>query len=215
MSKHNNDVVRTIIADDHRLMRIGIRELLVGLDAIEIVAEASNGIEAISSVKVQQPDLLIIDIAMPYANGIEVIEEAKRWSPKTRCIVLTGMTSITLLHQAMLAGAAGIFHKSGDTDEIISAIPEILSGKSRHSKRFEEALAQQTRFSSLSPRETEVLQCLARGESLKHIAAKLFISPNTVDKHRSAIMRKLGVHSASELISLAYREGMLEAAEQL
>jgi DNA-binding NarL/FixJ family response regulator len=215
MSDNRSEVVRAIIADDHRLMRIGIREMLAELTTIEIVAEATNGIEAVSSVKIHQPDLLIVDIAMPYANGIEVIEEVKRWSPKTHCVVLTGMTSVTLLHQATLAGAAGIFHKSGETDEIVKAIPDILAGKVKHSVRFDLALAQFSRFSSLSPRELEVMQCLARGESLNQIAEKLSNSRNTVDKHRTAIMRKLDVHSTPELLALAYREGMLETSAQL
>ena len=215
MSKTRDEKARVIIADDHRLMRIGIRELLAELDTIQIIAEATNGLEAVSSVKNHQPDLLIVDIAMPYANGIEVIEEVKRWSPATRCIVLTGMTSVVLLHQATLVGASGVFHKSGDTSEIIDAIPFILAGEVRHSRRFDKALTRHCRFSSLSPRELEVLQCLARGENLRQIAAKLNISRNTVDKHRSSVMKKLEVHSSTELIALAYREGMLETTLQL
>lgn len=203
---------RTIIADDHRLMRNGVRQMLAEIASIEIVAEATNGIEAVSSVKHHQPDLLIVDIAMPYANGIEVIEEAKRWSPSTHCVVLTGMTSIALLHQATLVGASGIFHKSGDINEIVAALPKILAGETVHSPKFDEALARYSRYSSLSTREIEVLQCLARGESLKQVAGKLNISRSTADKHRSAVMRKLDVHTSTELIALAYREGMLDAS---
>ncbi len=179
---------------------------------VEIVAEATNGIEAVSSVKHHQPDLLIVDIAMPYANGIEVIEEAKRWSPSTCCVVLTGMTSVALLYQATLVGASGIFLKSGDSNEIVVALPKILAGETVHSTKCRDALARYSRYASLTARELEVLQCLARGESVKNIASKLSISPNTVDKHRSAVMRKLDVHSSTELIALAYREGMLDAS---
>lgn len=204
--------IRTIIADDHRLMRSGVRQMLAELEQVDIVAEATNGIEAVSSVKQHQPDLLIVDIAMPYANGIEVIEEVRRWSPATRCVVLTGMASIALLHQAVQVGAAGIFSKSGDIDEIVNALPRIAAGETVHSHNLADALARFSRYASLSAREIEVLQCLARGESLKSIAAKLAISRNTVDKHRSAVMRKLDVHSTAELIALAYREGMLDAS---
>ncbi|MEQ9562960.1 MAG: response regulator transcription factor [Woeseiaceae bacterium] len=206
------DTIRTILADDHSLIRNGVRQMLAAIAAIEIVAEASNGIEAVSSVKRHQPDLLIVDIAMPHANGIEVIEEARRWSPSTRCIVLTGMTSIALLHQAIQVGVAGVFHKSGNVDELVHAIPKILAGETVHSTRLDAALRQYSRYASLSSRELEVLQCLARGETLKEIAAKLGISRNTADKHRSSVMRKLDVHSSTELVAMAYREGMLDPA---
>ncbi len=215
MNDKSSGTIKTVIADDHRLIRVGVRELLMRLANIDIVAEANNGIEAVSLVKQHQPDLLIVDIAMPYANGIEVIEEVKRWSSATRCVILTGMTSVALLHQAVQAGAAGVFHKNDDTDEVLAAIPAILAGETVHSSRFDAALARHSRYQSLSPRELEVLQSLARGESLKLIADKLNISRNTVDKHRSAIMRKLAVHSSTELIALAYREGMLEATPSI
>ncbi len=204
--------IRTIVADDHSLIRNGVRQMLADIAAIEIVAEASNGIEAVSSVKLHQPDLLIVDIAMPYANGIEVIEEARRWSPATRFVVLTGMTSIALLHQAARIGVGGVFLKSGNVDEIVGAIPRILQGETVHSTRLDAALERYSRYSALSARELEVLQCLARGESLKEIAGKLSISRNTADKHRSSIMRKLNVHSSTELVAMAYRDGMLEAS---
>lgn len=215
MSETTKSHATVIIADDHDLMRVGVRELLVKVDGIDIVAEATNGIEAVSSVKQHQPDLLIVDIAMPYANGIEVIEEVKRWSPATRCIVLTGMTAVALLQQAVQAGAAGIFLKSDETEELVTAIPAILKGASAHAPRVTAALEQHSRFSALSPRELEVLQGLVRGESLRDLAARLCISRNTADKHRSAIMRKLSVHSAAEMIALAYREGLFEASRQL
>lgn len=192
-------------------MRNGVRQLLADVADIDIVAEAANGIEAVSSVKRHQPDLLIVDIAMPYANGIEVIKEAKRWSPGTHCIVLTGMTSIALLHQATQVGASGVFHKSGDVDELIAAVPRILSGEIVHSAKFDRALSRHSRYASLSAREVEVLQCLVRGERPKQVAQKLNISRNTVDKHRTSIMRKLDVHSSAALIAQAYRDGMLES----
>jgi len=206
---------KTVIADDHGLVRAGIRELLAQLDTVEVVAEATNGIEAVSLVKHHQPELLIVDIAMPYANGIEVLEEVKRWSPHTRTVVLTGMTSITLLKQAALAGANGIYQKSGDAEELLSAIPLILAGAVQHSKKLAEAFEKLNVSSKLSRRELQVFQCLARGENLNEIAAKLCISRNTVDKHRTAVMRKLEVHTSAELMAVAYREGMLETIEQL
>lgn len=202
--------IKTIIADDHSLMRNGVRQMLADVDNIDIVAEAANGIEAVSSVKRHQPDLLIVDIAMPYANGIEVIEEAKRWSPHTHCVVLTGMTSIPLLYQATQVGASGVFHKSGDVEELIAAVPRILNNEIVHSAKFDGALSRHTRYASLSPREVEILQCLVRGESPKEVAQKLNISRNTVDKHRTSVMRKLDVHSSAALIAQAYRDGMFD-----
>lgn len=215
MKKKMHAINKTVIADDHRLVRAGIREMLAQLDCIDVVGEATNGIEAVSLVKHHQPKLLIVDIAMPYANGIEVLEEVKRWSPHTRSIVLTGMTSITLLKQAALAGASGIYRKSDDTEELLNAIPAILQGAVRHSEKLTEAFEKPDFSSNLSRRELQVLQCLARGENLNTVADKLSISRNTADKHRTAIMRKLNVHSAAELVAVAYREGMLETVQQL
>ena len=203
-----------IIVDDHALVRQGVRASIQSLPELHIIAEGENGIDAISLVKKHRPSVIILDIAMPHANGIEVIDEIKRWSPETKIIILTGMTSQGLLTQAKHAGANGIFSKSDKTDEFCNGILSVLNGAFACSKRVEAAISTDCIASTLTPRELQVLQGLVRGETNIIIAQRFGISANTVDKHRTSIMRKLSVHSAGELIATALREGLVDAAHQ-
>ena len=119
-----------IVADDHKLLRDGIKQILESLDGISIVAEARDGLEAISLVRQHKPGLLTLDMAMPYAQGLEIYEEVRRWSPDTRIIVFTGLTSLGLLSELVTAGVDGLFAKRGDPDKLRESVPVILSGGS-------------------------------------------------------------------------------------
>lgn len=203
----------TIVVDDHGLVRDGIRNLLAKLDNIEVIAEAENGIEAITLVKKYKPALLILDLAMPYANGIEVLEEARRFSPDTKVIILTGSAVVKLVNQAIDGGADGLLLKMDDGEELLDAIPRILNGDRVISRRFRRSEAATDNI-SLTRREAQVLQAIARGDGNKEIARRLNISPATVNNHRANIMRKFGAHSAAELIALAVREGLVDTSAQ-
>ena len=120
--------VTAIIADDHAMLRDGIKQILVSAGRISVVAEAENGIEAISLVRQHKPDLLTLDIAMPYAQGIEIYGEVRRWSPQTRIIVFTGLTAVGLLSELVALGVDGLFMKRGDPEGLSKAIPLILRG---------------------------------------------------------------------------------------
>jgi len=202
-----------IIADDHSLVRNALRTVLDQIDGLSVVAEAANGLEAIAAAKAHKPSLLLLDHAMPYAHGVEVFAEVRRWSPETRIIVLTGLTAAGLLREFVDAGVDGLFLKRGDEQDLVRAIPDVLAGTRRIAPEIEQIIAMAGPAQSLTRREMQILDRIARGETNAEIAEVLNISPKTVDNHRTNIMRKLEVHSVAELLAYALREGLLEPAK--
>jgi DNA-binding NarL/FixJ family response regulator len=204
-----------IVADDHKLLRDGIKQILLSIDSITVVAEACDGLEAISLVRRHTPDLLTLDMAMPYAQGLEIYEEVRRWSPETRVIVFTGLTSIGLLSELVTAGVDGLFAKRGDPDQLMESVPIILNGGKVIAPEIVELLENREPTASLTARERQILSLVATGRSNKEIASRLGVSLKTVDNHRTNLMRKLDVHSVAELLSYALREGLLDGSDQL
>lgn len=204
-----------IVADDHQLLRDGVKTILLSVEGISIVAEAQDGLEAISAVRQHKPDLLTLDMAMPYAQGLEIYEEVRRWSPDTRIIVFTGLTSLGLLSELVTAGVDGLFAKRGDPEKLRESIPVILNGAKVIAPEIVALLEGGTPASGLTARERQILSLVATGLSNKEIASRLGVSLKTVDNHRTNLMRKLDVHSVAELLSYALREGLLEGSDQL
>jgi len=204
-----------VIADDHAIVRQGVKSILANFTELKVVGEAANGVELVTLVKRHAPALIFADIAMPYAGGLEAVDEIRRWSPKSRLIILTGLTSRGLAAQANAARVDGIFLKSDPPEELALAIARIMNGERVYSKAIEKVLAETSPSDLLTARELQVLSGIARGETNTRIAGKLGVSANTVDKHRTNMMRKLNVHSAAELLSLAVRDGLLDAARTL
>lgn len=202
-----------VIADDHMLVRKSIRDLLEGHESFEVVGEAEDGVAAVVAIKSLKPDLLILDAAMPKATGVEVIEEVRRWSPSTRIAVVTGVGSLQMLQHIVDAGVEGLFLKSEDFASWVGDLLDICEGERRLSEKAIAQVSQRLNEDSLTPRERQVLFGIARGESNQGIADRLGISPNTIDKHRTSIMRKLEVHSATELVTRAFRDGLLDGSD--
>ncbi len=203
-----------IIADDHEIVRQGVRQSLSGHDWLDIVGEATNGLEAIRYVKTLRPDLLLLDLAMPYSKGIEVFTEARRWSPDTKVIIFTGMTARGLARQLIHAQVDGLVQKNGSVDELLAAIKSVLAGK----PYIDEAMALDAAEGGearLTPREMQILSLLASGNSSSQIADAINISRRTVENHRANIMRKVGVNSIAGLMAYAVREGLLEPERQM
>lgn len=196
-----------VIADDHPMIRQGLARLLKTA-RISMVAEACDGLEAIAMVRRHKPKLLLLDVAMPYARGIEVFGEARRWSPETRIIVFSGMTSAALIGELAKAGADGIFLKREDLSALATSIPTILSGQQTFGRGVANLLEASSQ-TDLTLREREVLGLVAQGMTNRDISDRLGISAKTVDNHRSNLMRKTNVHSVAELMSFAMREGLL------
>jgi DNA-binding NarL/FixJ family response regulator len=200
---------RAVIADDHAIVRQGLRRLLEGRFEMHVVAEAENGLETIAAAKVHRPDLLMLDIAMPLARGVEVLGEVRRWSPQTKVVAFTGLASRGLVRDLVAAGANGVLLKSGPPAELESGIAAVMAGQRAYSPTIREAL-EAGDAPELTVRERQILSLIARGQSNTEIAEILRISPKTVDNHRTHVMQKLGVHSVAELIAHALREGLLD-----
>lgn len=208
-----------LIADDHEVVRQGLRSLLGSERDLRIVAEASDGQEALRAVEKYRPDLLIADIAMPLLNGIEVTRQAKRVSPHTRTLILSMHADESHVADALRSGADGYVLKDARSAELLEAIRHVLAGR-RYlspplSQRAIDAYIETIAAGGLDPydtltaRERQILQLAAEGMTNVEIAARLFISSRTVETHRANLMKKLGLRTHTELILFAVKRGLL------
>lgn len=204
-----------VVADDHKLLRSGIVQILTEQRNIDVVAEAADGLAAISAAKKFRPDILTLDLAMPYAQGVAVYTEVKRWSPDTRVVIFTGVTSAGLLREMVEAGVHGVFTKRGDITEFEKAIPTILNGGRVISPDAASIIDTAVETQDLTARERQILSLICDGQSTKMVAQTLSVSVKTVDNHRTNIMAKLGVRSLAELLAHALREGLLDTQREL
>ncbi|MEM8917339.1 MAG: response regulator transcription factor [Pseudomonadota bacterium] len=203
-----------ILVDDHDVVRQGIKMLLQNHGSFDVVAECADGRAGLEKVREVSPDIVLLDISMPDVTGIEILEEVRRWCPDTKIAVLTGLTSRKLLAQAWDNGADGIFLKTSNSGSLAHELKLVCEGARRLPPEVAELLAEEKEQEKLTQREAQILFAIARGETNGAIADRLGISANTVDNHRSNIMRKLGAHSVAELLALALREGLLDSAKQ-
>ncbi|MCG8492412.1 MAG: response regulator transcription factor [Sneathiellales bacterium] len=219
MTKSEGDKDRKIksvvIADDHMIVRSGLLQILERLDDVNVVAEADNGLAAIAAVKRYQPDLLVLDAAMPQAKGIEVLADCRRWSSSTAILLFTGFKSANILKDWLQADVEGILLKSSSGEEVEKSVLTILEGGRYVSQEAKDILDKTNLSVKLTNREREVLSMIATGQQNGEIAKRLFLSIRTVEKHRASLMAKLGVHSASELLVHALKEGLLDENKQL
>ncbi len=216
-SKSVTERFTAVIADDHQIVREGLRAALetpgtVEPRGVDVVGEAENGVEAISRVKLHQPDLLLLDISMPLAGGTEVLVDVRRWSPGTAIVVLTGINAPGLFAGLLESGVEGMFSKGKPLDELYGKLPLILRGGRYVAEPFMELMEASQGMAQLTDRERQTLNMIVAGKSNREIAELLSISPKTVDKHRTRLMSKLDVHSVAELISLALREGLIDSS---
>lgn len=200
-----------VIADDHMLVRQSIKQMIEKAPGFQLVGEADDGLSAVAEVKSKKPDLIILDIAMPHATGVEAIEEIRRWSPDTKIAIITGVTAKKLLRHVYESGVEGIFMKSDDVAGWIEDLTAICNGERKIADTVRSFVVESQNEAGLTNRERQILFAIARGENNATIAERLSISANTVDRHRTKIMRKLGVHSAAELVARAFRDGLLES----
>ncbi len=201
--------VRIVIADDHAIIRHALAGMLATFPGAEICAEAEHGIEAIAAVKVHQPDLLFLDIAMPYIGGLEVFDEVHQWSPATQIAVFTGVRSGGVMRDLLDRQPLGLLLKSTPPEELRAALGSILRGEHWICAEASELARETSPLAALTARERQVMQQLVSGASNQQIAERFHISAKTVDNHRTNLMRKLDVHSAGALVQIALREGLL------
>ncbi|MEM8652665.1 MAG: response regulator transcription factor [Pseudomonadota bacterium] len=199
-----------VIADDHALASEGIKAILERHDNTKILEVANNGISAISLIRKLQPDCAIVDLAMPGANGLEVLIEAKRWAPDTKIVIVTGNHSPEQFRQLKEADADAIILKNTDPEVILEAIQRVFAGEKVFSDEVQEIISVSEDTSGLSKREIEVLHAIGRGYSNTKIGEKLGVSPKTVDSHRTSLMRKLEVNSTAALLVKAMKQGLID-----
>ncbi len=209
-----------IIADDHAIVRSGLKDALekpglIEPEGIRVVAEAADGLSAIAETRRLRPDLLLLDVSMPLAGGVEVLVEARRWSKETRVVVLTGISAVGLISDLVEAGVDGLFSKASDNAEFYGKLPGILRGQRHISGYFLKILEETPRPPVLTDRERQTLNMIVAGRSNREIAEGLGISVKTVDKHRTSLMQKLNVHSVPQLMARALKEGMIDPSREL
>ena len=204
-----------IVADDHAVARTGTKSVLSEIAGVSIVAEVADGLSAIAAVKTHLPDLLVLDAAMPHAKGIEVFADARRWSPGTAIVLLTGFTSAGFLANWLDAEVDGILLKSCEPSEMRTCFETVLAGGRFIAEEVGDILERTTPADAFTNREREVLSLLAMGHQSVNIAERLNISSRTVEKHRASLMAKVGVNSIAQLIAYALREGLLDEHRQV
>lgn len=214
-------MLRIILADDHTILRNGLRLLLERQPDLAVIGEAGNGREAIDLAEREQPDVVIMDIAMPVLNGIEAAQRISSAHPRTAIIILSVHSDEAYILRALKAGARGYLLKDSPEGDLIQAVHAVASGKAFFSPAVSKVLAEdyvrQVRqhgledpYDLLTARERELLQLIVELKPTKEIADLLNLSPHTVDTHRGNLMQKLNVHSIPELILYAVRKGIIQ-----
>jgi two-component system response regulator NreC len=212
--------VRILLADDHTLMRQGLRHILESCSDFEVVAESSSGIEAVEAARRHKPDIAIVDVAMKELNGIEATSQILKHSPHTAILMLSMYSDERYVLRAVKAGARGYVLKNSAGEELIQAIHTVQRGQAFFSPavgrifqdgyaRLQDAREVNDRFELLTGRERQIYQLLAEGNSNKEIANRLALSLHTVETHRWRIMEKLDLHSTAELVLSAVRRGLV------
>ncbi len=212
-------MITVIIADDHHLVRQGIRAILEKVNDIEVIGEAENGLDAVALIEKQNPDVAVMDIAMPRLNGIQAIERITTLKLGTKVVILSMYSDALMVRQALKIGAKGYVLKRSVTEELLMAIHAAVKGEiylsPPVSKAFvSDALAlkmdEPTIFDLLTSRECEVLKLVAEGYTNSAIGQMLNISVKTVEKHRAAIMTKLNIHDTAGLVRIAIKYGLVD-----
>jgi len=213
-------LIKVLITDDHQIIIDGLKSLLADKEQIKVIAEASNGKEALDILKLLQVDVVLMDIDMPVLNGIEATKEIKAEYPETKVIILSMYKESGLIKTLIQIGADGYLLKNSDKDELIEAITRVASGQQYFSSDVTMSLLDKIskkssqfqpdkRVSELTQREIEILKLITEGFSNKEIGDKLFISHRTVDSHRTNLMKKVGVNNIAGLIRFAIKTGFV------
>jgi DNA-binding NarL/FixJ family response regulator len=210
--------IRVLLADDHGLVRSGIRLLLETLDGVQVVAETEDGQHALELIETLRPDVALIDISMPGLNGIETAAQIKARFSQTRVVILSMHAREEYVSQALRHGASGYLLKDSTPMELNLALRAATRGETYLSPRVSEVMVEkyvrsagagQNPLDLLTPRQREILRLIAEGRSTKQIAALLDVSIKTVDTHRALLMERLGIHELAGLVRFAVRSGLV------
>ena len=213
--------VRILVADDHEVVRKGLRAMLASRPGWEVCAEASDGREALAEAAKHQPDIIVMDINMPEMNGLEATRKILEQLPRTQILILSAHDSENLVREMLTSGARGYVLKSDIGEDLIAAVEALCRGRLYFTSSVADYVLRESRRGAalgdpaqpprprLSPREREVLQLLAEGKSNKEVAVALEISVKTVETHRGNLMEKLGTHSLSDLVRYAIQNEII------
>lgn len=212
------NIIRVALCDDHRIVTDGMKQLLSNVDDIDVVGTAHDGVEALYLLEHLKTDILLTDLDMPTMDGHQLTGRVKEKYPHMKVIVLSMHEEASVVKQLMDLGADGYLVKSAGKDEVLLAIRSVHEGRKHFSSGLMEAMMKQAAtpktgtalLKDLSEREVEVLAALAEGLGNKEIGEKLFISPRTVDTHRTNLMRKLDVHNVAGLVRIAIAAGLVK-----
>ena len=212
-------MITTVVADDHGIVREGLRRLIDAEPDLDVCGEAADGREVLEEVARKRPDVVVLDITMPRLGGLETLQRLRSQHGDTKVILLSVHGDSSFIQSAVALGADGYVLKDGRAAEIVTAIREVMKGGSYFSPAVAREIVEQLRnprpvdedpFARLSAREREVLQRIAEGLSAKEIAVDLDVSTKTIAAHRTSLMRKLGLRKATELVRYALRHGLIE-----
>ncbi|OFW10327.1 MAG: DNA-binding response regulator [Acidobacteria bacterium RIFCSPLOWO2_02_FULL_59_13] len=212
--------IHILLADDHRIVRQGLRRILEEHPQMEVVAEASDGREAVQLALEKKPDVVVMDIGMPHLNGMEAARQILRRLPATKILVLSMYSDESYVVQVLEAGAKGYLLKDSADAELVEAVQAVSNGKSFFSPLISRILLDEyvrqlqekkitDRYELLTEREREILQLIAEGQTSREIAELLNVSVSTVDTHRGHIMEKLDLHNPYEVVLYAVRKGLI------
>ena len=214
------DTIRVLLADDHILIRAGVRALLENIEGIDVIGEASDGRQAMELVKEHSPDILLTDIAMPGLNGLEAIARIKKSFDRLHIIVLSMHTSEEYVREALGVGAGGYIVKGADPSELELALKSVMRGelylspaisKSIVSHFLKQSPTASDPVKELTSRQREILQLIAEGQTTKDIAQLLDLSIKTVETHRTDLMKRLDIHDVAGLVRYAIRRGLISS----
>jgi len=216
-------VVTLVLADDHAVVRLGLRRLLEGEPDFRIVSEVGDGLQVLPEVERLHPDVLLLDLVMPGLNGLEVLRQIRKRCPKTRVVVLSMHANEAYVLGALRNGAAAYVLKGSKSSEVMEAVRAVIAGRRYLSPPLSERAIQTylekaeavvpDAYDALTTREREVLQLSAEGHGNSEIAARLFISRRTVESHRASLFQKLGLRSQTDLIRYALGRGIIRLDE--
>ena len=202
--------IKVLVADDHAIVRIGLKSVLDYETDIEVVGEAKNGIEAVQEAERTQPDVIIMDLVMPRKDGVSATREIHDRLPDTKILILTTFGTSDGIAHALEEGASGAMMKTADDEKIVSAIRRIARGETYISPDIRRQLEENPPVPKLSPRQTEVLTMIANGKSNKEIAAELGIRIDSVEDIANALYAKLSVSNRAEAVDIAHRKHLLK-----
>ena len=209
--------IRVLIADDHSVVREGLQALLDAAGGIEVIGLATDGREALALARSADPDIALLDLAMPNLNGIDTCQQMREECPQVRCIILSMYSTSEHVHRALRAGARGYLMKETAGRQLAAAIQAVSAGRTYLDEGFPKELVIRARDTApgsktplelLSTRERQVLQLVVEGQTSTAIAEQLFLSPKTVDTYRSRLMHKLGVADLPSLVKFALNQGL-------